>query len=426
MKYYKAAIRNRRTLARLARTCTTFTDPALGVLWDTLGDIIPLLKISRSIQLVCINSRSLQYSLCEDVPSDGRDWLRLREYARRSCAVDQVISAWETIYSFPGLTDLTVDFGHYDDIFPDGTGFAALRSLAATGMPSALTQLISSITSDHVQSLVLYQRNVSRYTERMQNLCSKFASSLREVSYTAIWVPTHHTVISSISHIRSFLDAHELECLKTTIYGTTFATDADFHQMARSWPKLRKFVHHLEPRPLSDYSDCSPPSSRTLLSFACNCPSLTELSIHPLHLNSSLTLNGQPVPRLYHGLRCLQLYGPVLWNADPMSLALLLDRLFPYLDSAGLLNEDGLDAEWAKVLTILWEWKEARRSQALSAGQAGSQPAVSMSTSTSSPSGYIPTSHRTSVASLKGFACTPFIIIPMTVARFLAHEDSYQ
>ncbi|KAH9951840.1 hypothetical protein B0H21DRAFT_888176 [Amylocystis lapponica] len=67
-----------RTLARAARVCRTFSDPALDVLWESLDSFLPLLLLYDALVK--------QYQLFDDyyrpVP-DAAEWARFQKYAER-------------------------------------------------------------------------------------------------------------------------------------------------------------------------------------------------------------------------------------------------------------------------------------------------------------------------------------------------------
>ncbi|EED78514.1 predicted protein [Postia placenta Mad-698-R] len=74
----RAAIKQ---LARAARVCKSFRDPALDLLWKTLEDIHDLLRVLPAVQSK-VGSQDLEYlSLCDEVTQE--DWARFQHYARR-------------------------------------------------------------------------------------------------------------------------------------------------------------------------------------------------------------------------------------------------------------------------------------------------------------------------------------------------------
>ncbi|KAL6297937.1 hypothetical protein BKA93DRAFT_109526 [Sparassis latifolia] len=73
---------DRHALAQLARTRRSFCVPALDILWESMDDVLPLLKIlSSSLAWKPSGPASPVYTLHR--PFCRSEWLRFQSYARR-------------------------------------------------------------------------------------------------------------------------------------------------------------------------------------------------------------------------------------------------------------------------------------------------------------------------------------------------------
>ncbi|GBE82966.1 hypothetical protein SCP_0500090 [Sparassis crispa] len=113
---------DRRALAQLARTRRSFCVPALDILWESMDDVLPLLKIlSSSLAWKPSGPASPVYTVHR--PIFKSEWLRFQSYARRihslcprplchidSSVFDRLSSYLERDPLLPCLTSLTISW----------------------------------------------------------------------------------------------------------------------------------------------------------------------------------------------------------------------------------------------------------------------------------------------------------------------------
>ncbi|KAH9924897.1 uncharacterized protein B0H18DRAFT_1010658 [Fomitopsis serialis] len=81
----------RRDLARSARVCKAFTEPALRVLWRVLPGVEPLLRLLSCVRKVEQRDRAAQFLLQGALCS--KEWRKFQDYAERIRVMDQ----WDTL-----------------------------------------------------------------------------------------------------------------------------------------------------------------------------------------------------------------------------------------------------------------------------------------------------------------------------------------
>ncbi|KAI9069316.1 hypothetical protein FKP32DRAFT_76289 [Trametes sanguinea] len=366
-----------RSLAASARVCTLFRDIALPVLWDSLSDPAPLLRLLSCTMTSTAAPNSRVFNLNTSfVPL--QEMVRLLFYGSFVRRIEPRVG---THMCDPGSSIHTQ--------VVDPASWAYLHALAF--------RLLSPL--EFLERLVLYHHLASEVSAlpsgdsppgamlphlreldispawRARNLCAIFqllqstelrrvmintldymdVSSVREVCETTVaCFPSLTSFKCHLSHpgepgsdplpivpirkaIAPLLAASTLVTVTISTSGMKLRnpqlslTEEDFDAIGASWPRLQDLcLIGLTPEPTSDGATPPGVSISSLMALATHCPDLRRLELPSLDLRAHRLGSVHAYPFLNHTLRSFHCQD-LLCDDYPFA-ARVLDRLFPRLD----------------------------------------------------------------------------------------------
>ncbi|KAI9062624.1 hypothetical protein FKP32DRAFT_1677147 [Trametes sanguinea] len=216
---HKADIHRTRALARFARVCKAFSEPALAMLWRQLPELLPLFRLLPSLHKVQKNVKVRDrhggsiYDLTGDVsPSD---WDRLCDYAARVRDLYHVDAPW------PSLEHGDITDGSWATIarllagrplFPnlrtlDWWAFKPEPDFTRLAMVLAPSIQILSINCDsfHESPPSLWEAPLQALIERVPQIIPRLLDltfSINTLDLQYVLVPLSHNDFSSLRHLQ--------------------------------------------------------------------------------------------------------------------------------------------------------------------------------------------------------------------------------
>lgn len=317
--------------------------------WTLSQEMLFRTIFSTAPQLTQLIIRDIDGALLPACLANARVLRELRVHSlEHRVSVD--LDTLRAMSSMESLEELSFNFDALED-FVDFSGFSALKKLEMTVLSGSARPILDAFSSPNLRKLTLNSEKEALTADEASATSTMLAQGFpsMEVLTWSFSVRDDVPLESALAPLFPL----RLAKVSLKVRGLSSSTLSDnlFAIIARSWPGLVELSINI-PSQRNEAGLLPSVTAHTLLAFSRGCPRLQTLRLPRMLGPQPETVDTYPV--LQHALRTLVVDEPgLVGDAEYVTCALVLDRLFPDLDTT-LANFGGygpVSSPWWRMMS---------------------------------------------------------------------------